>query len=117
MNTDIFKQKLEEEKKILEEELSRLGIKDPATGDWGVALPKVADSETSDSIDQGDRDEDFAIASNTLGELEIQYKNVLDALAKINAGTYGICEISGEMIEEDRLLANPTARTCKSHMG
>jgi RNA polymerase-binding transcription factor DksA len=42
--------------------------------------------------------------------------DVKDALAKIDAGTYGICETSGEPIEEARLRANPAARTCMHHI-
>ncbi|MEK7091498.1 MAG: TraR/DksA C4-type zinc finger protein [Patescibacteria group bacterium] len=38
------------------------------------------------------------------------------ALAKIDAGNYGLCEISQEPIELDRLEANPSARTCKKHL-
>ena len=33
------------------------------------------------------------------------------ALQKIKAGAYGVCEISGEPIEVERLAANPAART------
>jgi len=33
------------------------------------------------------------------------------ALARINDGTYGFCQISGEEIEENRLLAVPWTRT------
>ena len=37
-------------------------------------------------------------------------------LKKIEAGTFGVCEISGEPIEEDRLDANPAARTNKANI-
>lgn len=37
-------------------------------------------------------------------------KEIRLALNKIKQGTYGICEGSGEIIEERRLLANPIAR-------
>jgi len=40
----------------------------------------------------------------------------IDALEKIKLGTYGICEICGNHIEEERLQANPSARTDKAHM-
>ncbi len=116
MNTEHFKGKLEEEKIILEEELGRLGVQDPITGDWGARIKDEENEPNPDSIDAGDIDEDFGIRSNILGELEIRYKNVLLALQKIEEGTYGICEISGEPIEEDRLEANPAAKTCKHHM-
>lgn len=116
MDTQYFKTKLEQEKQILEEELSRLGIQDPETGDWGATLDEQDESDQSDLNDRGDRDEDFIIQANTLGELEIQYRRVLQALQKIEDGSYGNCEISGQPIEEDRLKANPSARTCKAHM-
>ena len=38
-------------------------------------------------------------------------------LKKIEEGSFGVCEINGDKIEEDRLLANPAARTCKKHLG
>ena len=52
----------------------------------------------------------------SLNELEGRLQNVLRALDKIAAGTYGTCEMSGHEIEADRLGANPAARTCKKHM-
>ena len=51
-----------------------------------------------------------------LKELEIRYNDIKDALDKIEKNKYGICEVSGEEIEEERLIANPAARTCKAHM-
>jgi RNA polymerase-binding transcription factor DksA len=49
-------------------------------------------------------------------QLEVQLVEVEAALERIEKGTYGICEISGTQIEEDRLDANPAARTCKAHI-
>ncbi len=34
------------------------------------------------------------------------------ALARIDAGTYGVCEVCGRRIASGRLEARPTARTC-----
>jgi len=34
------------------------------------------------------------------------------ALLRVDAGTYGICEVCGRPIAEGRLEARPTARTC-----
>lgn len=36
-------------------------------------------------------------------------------MQKIEAGTYGICEVSGEEIPFERLEAMPTATTCIQH--
>jgi RNA polymerase-binding transcription factor DksA len=51
--------------------------------------------------------------------LEVRYNEIKSALKKIEEsapGAYGLCEVGGEQIEEDRLEANPAARTCKAHM-
>ena len=57
------------------------------------------------------------IGSIVLDELEVRYQNVSLALKKIVDGSFGKCEVDGSPIEEDRLDANPAARTCKTHMG
>lgn len=38
------------------------------------------------------------------------------ALERVAAGTYGVCEVCGEEIDEARLEARPTARTCVPHV-
>ncbi|MEW1955645.1 TraR/DksA C4-type zinc finger protein [Terrabacter sp. NPDC080008] len=39
------------------------------------------------------------------------------ALARIDDGTYGRCEVCGEDIADERLRARPAARTCITHAG
>src|SRR5215210_6652176 len=46
------------------------------------------------------------------GSLTDTLKDVEDALAKLDAGTYGRCESCGGEISEDRLEAMPAARLC-----
>jgi sigma-B regulation protein RsbU (phosphoserine phosphatase) len=38
------------------------------------------------------------------------------ALARIDAGTYGLCEVCHDTIEEDRLMADPLVRFCLDHL-
>lgn len=38
------------------------------------------------------------------------------ALARVNAGTYGLCETCHDSIERDRLQADPLARFCLDHL-
>jgi len=113
-----LKAKLLEERANLEKQLSDLGIMDPETGDWGAYQKEAGEADVPDKNDAADFDEDFAIRANTLGELEKRHLDVQNALSKIERGdgSYGKCEISGKDIEEDRLDANPAARTCKEHM-
>ena len=37
------------------------------------------------------------------------------ALARLEAGTYGLCAVGGEPIDDARLEARPTALTCVNH--
>ncbi len=107
---------LETEQEHLRQELSGIGTQNLVTGDW-QAVPMQTDGEAeSDYTDQADYVEDFESRSARLSEIEKKFKSVTDALAKMDAGTYGICEKSGKPIELDRLMANPAARTCKAMM-
>lgn len=116
MNTEIFKQKLLEEKARLESELASIGRINPDNpNDW-EAVPVDAGERESDPNDRADQVEDYETNTAILKQLEIQHTDVIDALAKIEAGTYGVCEVSGHPIEEGRLNANPAARTCMEHM-
>lgn len=111
-----FKTKLEEEKKLLEEELKTVGRINPNNPkDWEPTYTKI-DTDSADMLEVAEEIEGYQNNTGILNSLEIKYNEVLKALEKIEKGTYGICEISGEQIEEDRLEANPAAKTCKTHM-
>jgi RNA polymerase-binding protein DksA len=114
MDIQIQKTKLEAEKKLVETELKDLGQVDQK-GDW-EATPEAQSAPEPDENDLADRTEDFEERSATLNVLEARLKDIQDALKKIEDGTYGICEVCGKPIEEDRLEANPAARTCKACM-
>lgn len=43
-------------------------------------------------------------------------KEVDDALERIDGGTYGICEVCRDPIEEDRLMVNPLICFCLDHL-
>jgi RNA polymerase-binding transcription factor DksA len=111
-----LRQLLENDKETLFQELSGIGTQNPNTGDW-QAVPMETDGEAeSDYTDQADYVEDFESRSARLSEIEKRYKEVVDALHKMDTGTYGVCEKSGQPIELDRLMANPAAKTCKAMM-
>jgi len=115
MNTEQLKQKLEEEKALLQKELSDIGSPNPSNpADWD---PKEeSHGEKADLNMSADIHEDMRERNAISEELEVRLQNVNRALQKMEGGTYGTCEISGEKIEEDRLEANPAARTCKQHI-
>jgi RNA polymerase-binding transcription factor DksA len=113
MDTKIYKTKLEEEKKLLEEELATLG-KVNKEGDW-EATPEneLSNQEVQDEADMAEKSSDYEERSIKSNTLEIRLSNINKALEKIKGKNYGICENCGKNIEEDRLEVNPAAPTCK----
>lgn len=111
-----LKSKLEEMLVKVTEELSTIGIYETATDDWKAKPDQDSGGLESDTNTNADAVEEWNERRATLSDLEIEYRDIKRALAKIEAGTYGICEISGEPIEEKRLMARPDARTCVAHM-
>lgn len=110
-----MKAKLLEEKARLEGELSGVGHKNPdITGDWEPSAPDL-NNPPADPNDVADSIEAFEGNSAIEVELEASLLEVDSALAHIEAGTFGICRICGEKIEDARLDANPSAPTCIEH--
>lgn len=109
-----FKEKLLAEKAVLEDDLNAIGKQD-AQGDWS-AVPQEQDGAEPDEADQASFVEGFESRIARLGSLEARYSKIVSALQRIEEGTYGRCLKSGELIEEDRLEANPAAETCKAMM-
>ncbi len=107
-----FKQVLTDEKARLESELSNVGVKNPnVSGDWTPTVDEGKDVSTADKNELADSFEDLEENTAIVDTLEAQLKEVSDALARIEKGTYGIDEKTGEPIPTDRLEANPSART------
>jgi hypothetical protein len=58
-----------------------------------------------------------AIAFGVLAGLAYMASRSSDnVIKKIDENKYGLCEVCGKEIENDRLEANPSAKTCKEHM-
>jgi len=82
----------------------------------GVDADSFEENET-DAVDQhqaDDASELFEREKNltVLRTLEINLQQVDDALGKIQAGTYGVCERCGRSIGDKRLQALPEATHC-----
>jgi DnaK suppressor protein len=115
-DTKPYQDKLETQLANLITELSAIGNYDPITDNWEAIPDQEENPITADENDAADLTEDWQERRSTLADLEREYRDVKRALRKIADGTYGICEISGEPIEEARLNFRPEARTCQAHM-
>jgi RNA polymerase-binding transcription factor DksA len=111
-----FKERLVNERELLKKELQTVGTQDPSNpSDW-IPRPPSDEEMGADDNDNADIMEEMGGRNAILGDLEGRLNQVVLALEKIEKGTYGVCEVTGEPIEVARLEANPAARTCKKHV-
>ena len=112
-----LKEKLEKELAEVEGELGSIGRVNPKNpADW-EALPATMDVLAADSNEVADRIESYEENTAILKQLEIRFNEIKTALAKVQAGTYGVCSVCSKPIDEKRLMANPAATSCVEHMG
>lgn len=118
MNTEYYKEKLEKELQIVEQELRSIATQDPKNShNWEATETKMdVMSAAADPNEAADKQEEYTENRAITDQLEIRYNNIKRALEKMSDGSYGMCEISGKPIEPERLEANPAARTCKEYM-
>jgi DnaK suppressor protein len=104
---------LAEVRQALEEEASGLRA-DIAEAESAVAdrlnngLREAGDDEADAGVKTYEREHEFVKTSNSRQLLEQTEK----ALARIDAGSYGVCESCGEPIGKARLMAFPRAVLC-----
>ncbi len=104
-----LRDKLEEEKKRLSSLLQRM------TGDTEFDKNKVqmkwkevGDKEEDNATEWADYQDSISVEH----KLEENLEEINAALKRMDEGTYGVCEVSGEDIEPERLRVNPTATVC-----
>ncbi len=113
-----YKKRLEEEKGRLEENLTRLGRRNPLNPQEWEVIQEEGGPEP-DENDAADRLEEYEESRVILKDLENRYRAVLAALERIDEGTYGICADimkKKHAIEKSRLDADPAAQTCVRHI-
>ena len=117
IDTQKFKEKLEVEMETLTGEMQKIARINPDSKneDWEAKGAQEGVGQ-ADPNERADAQEEYELHNTLLKDLEVRYNNVKAALARIEDGTYGICSVSGEEIELDRLEANPAATTCKAHL-
>lgn len=100
-----FEQKLLQEKDRLEAELAVLGKK-VGVADYETKLNDFGGDEDEAASEVEEYVDNLGVESN----LEEQLQEVIAALDRVSAGTYGICEETGTEIALERLEAYPSAR-------
>lgn len=98
---------LEAEKDDILEQLAEHGRS--TDGDWQGS--SGASGEEADPNDAADNIEELATNVSLVEELEGRLKDINAAIERMEKGTYGIDESTGEAIDVERLRANPAART------
>jgi phosphoserine phosphatase RsbU/P len=67
-------------------------------------------------IDRQQKLESAIIDIGDSGQLRSLLREVDTALARLDSGSYGICEVCHDPIEKDRLMADPLVRFCLDHL-
>ncbi len=117
IDTEQYKERLDEELSVITKQLQTLGIHNPKVpSDW-IAIPQGGVPQEADENLSADIAEDWMETNAILATLETEYNNIVLALKKIDNESYGVCEICKMEIEEERLNADPSARTCMEHLG
>jgi DnaK suppressor protein len=108
----MLKQRLERERRELEEGLKKIAVKDPnVPGDWDTKFPQFEGS-VAHPEESASEVEEYDMLLDVEHNLEVRLKEVNEALEKIVRGTYGMCAKCGKEIPAARLQANPAAATC-----
>ncbi|KKQ53317.1 MAG: hypothetical protein US70_C0004G0034 [Parcubacteria group bacterium GW2011_GWD2_38_11] len=103
-----LKDKLLLEKKRVEEELNRIAKPTTSAGDFSTNFSEIGTNEDENASEVEEYTDNLALEAT----LEKQLKEILEALEKMEAGTYGKCENCGTDIQLERLKAYPAAKNC-----
>lgn len=104
-----LKEQLLREKENLENSLSKIARPiDKADGDYETTFDDIG-RDREENATEVDQYSDNLPVENTL---EKRLQEIIAALERIEAGTYGFCENCQAEIPLDRLKANPAAKTC-----
>ena len=102
-----LKEMLLSRKAKLEDALSKFAVRTDIPGEYETRMEAIGTDMDDNATEVEGYVDNIAVESN----LEKELRDVIDALEKMDAGTYGICENTGKEIDIDRLRAYPAART------
>jgi|SRR5665647_680554 len=106
---ETFKSMLMTEKSVLEESLGRIAKPiDQLHGDYKPSFEDIG----TDREDNTTETEQYVDNLPVEIALEKKLQDTIDALERIENGSYGFCDDCKQEISSERLMANPAARTC-----
>jgi len=105
MDIEHYTTRLQDEQRRLLDLIRRK--KENVHGIGGDSVPDAGDASHETEVRE-EQAREAETASDTLKEVRL-------ALARVDAGTFGLCEIGGEHIDERRLEAIPWTRYCSAH--
>ena len=106
---DEMKSALLKEKGGLEENLLRIAKPlDKEEGDYETSFNEIG----NDREDNATEVEEYSGNLSVEVTLEKRLQEIIEALERIEKGTYGFCEDCQKEIGIERLRANPAAKTC-----
>ena len=109
MNTEQARQRLTAERQRITE------VRD-AAGRLSAAANEATEGELSSAdqhpAEQATETMERELDQGVLQRMEAELAEVEAAIQRMDAGTYGVCEVCGKEIAEGRLEAKPAARYC-----
>ncbi len=109
-----IKEKLEQERDELLEQMKDMGKRNPKTGEWEVVQENT--THEADQNNMADRFEDYEGKSGMMDVFESRLENIEKAIANLGKASFGVCKVCKKEIEAKRIEANPAATTCKKHL-
>lgn len=101
------KKNLLKDKEHFENEIKRL-TKPTLDSEYATTYTEIGSGEDENASEIEEYTDNLAVEQN----LEKQLKETLEALERINQGTYGKCQQCGDEISPERLIAYPAAKNC-----
>jgi RNA polymerase-binding transcription factor DksA len=109
MDHNTARSRLEEERRRLEQ--TRAAAQDLVGGNTEEAVQELSTYDQHPA-DQGTETFERERDTSVLQRVEAQLAEIDAALGRLDGGTYGICELCGKPIGEERLEAMPATRYC-----
>jgi DnaK suppressor protein len=111
IDTEQFRERLQAERRRVQQAIDYLHKENPGSleDETGELVSGSADNHPADTATETvDREIDYTLEENSSNVL----REIDAALERIDAGTYGICEVCGNPIEPERLEHLPWATLC-----